>query len=353
MAASTWWPTPAPPSKYFSGEELANSHSYHRVIELVSRSLVVSVAAVMVFLAWLFDASGSGRWSPAAVVAVVVAARFGYSVWLGRYHTSTFGAAGVSVTKVFTQSIAFSLIGVGLALTVWLLYRNWGVGFPELLATPALVTLLAGLDRGVRARAAVFQDVPTEALARFTALADLAEVNCDFRLSARDLLGGPNARAQLAEGVDCVVLNADLLDQPVDVQALVVAHEISHIKRRHHRRAEWLGLARIGMWTLLLGLAADFNSGLLRPEAFSLFGLLGLGFWGVLTPYVSFVQRHFERQADLDSYKILSNVNSVVTRRLHATKFANLDPSFITSLFSPHPPPAQRLEMARRHVPGI
>jgi len=68
---------------------------------------------------------------------------------------------------------------------------------------------------------------------------------------------------------------------------------------------------------------------------------------------MNFVARHFERQADADSYELLGSVPTELARELYARRLTDLDPGLISRAFSAHPPPAERLEVVSRRIPSL
>ena len=157
---------------------------------------------------------------------------------------------------------------------------------------------------------------------------------------------GPNRR---------VVLTEALLDEPDPLRSYVVAHELTHLARRHIAVQTALAVVTMVAMVQVLGYAAA------RAWPWSILGLDPLDPVGmpvavlVLTavaavagPPIAWVARAQERSADAGAIAAVGPLDPAVARGLYGPSSADLDPPWWVRLLDHHPTPAERLEVQAR-----
>lgn len=347
MAASTWWPTPTAPSKWFTAEQIAHSRAYHR--PPATMSMVASLVALVLALAVAFLSSREGTvaaWvlTPLAALVPLLA----YNWWYHDRHRPAFGVA----PKPRSQILIGSLVTTAVAFTALngfiIIVRSVGVSLGSLvlvvgIALAAVIMVPGWVDRSELGTVSPRNVTP------FSAIAEWARVRCDFGVDQSS--AEVNARASRVKGKRTVVLSAGLLEQPAELQSLVVAHEIAHLKLSHPNKLRLLTGAQAGSVALLGWLGALlFQDSLADAGAYPLLAAGLLAIWCATIPGKAFVQRHFERQADEGGYELLGTVSTNLGRQLHAKTYSNLEPGLGQRLISRHPPPAERIELISRRI---
>lgn len=359
MAASTWWPTPTAPSKWFTADQIATSQAFHRPpAAMTGISLGVSVV-LTIGLTFLFRATSNQVLHWVLTPVVLGTPWIVNQWWCYTRHRASFGIPAPPVAQIIRRcltSTALVFIAVNIS---WILFRYLGTGVGSLVVGLFAVTgvniLLSILDLHQRG-----EKVDADSASPFMAIADWANVRCDFWLTPVNESGGrhttsdTNAQAIRHRGTNTVLLSPGLLGRAADVQSLVVAHEIAHLRLGHPSKLKVFMVAQtwvsVGLvWLLSYTLRADLDESWVYP----LLATGYVGIWLLLRPAAAFVKRHFERDADKVSYELLGNVPTLVARQVHGTKFANLNPSTIQLLLAEHPPPAERLELISRRIPTL
>lgn len=359
MAASTWWPTPTAPSKWFTADQIATSQAFHRPpATMTAISLGVSVV-LTIGLAFLFRATSNHVLHWVLTPVVLGTPWIVNQWWYYTRHRAAFGIPTTPVTQIIQRCLASTVL-VFIAVNIgWILFRYLGTGvrslFVGLFAVTGVNILLSILELHQRG-----EKVDAESASPFMAIADWAKVRCDFCLTAVNEPGGrhttfdTNAQAIRHRGINTVLLSPGLLERAADVQSLVVAHEIAHLMLGHPSKLKlfmaaqtWVAVGLV--WLLSYRLRADLDESWVYP----LLATGYVGIWLLLRPATAFVKRHFERDADKVSYELLGSVPTLVARQVHATKFANLSPSTFQLFFAEHPPPAERLELISRRIPTL
>lgn len=174
---------------------------------------------------------------------------------------------------------------------------------------------------------------------------------------------GINAVSIRGLGGSRVLCTEALLRAEPELRNFVVAHEIGHLRRGHHRRAlvtSLLGLAlEIGaLWMvdrwLLQGLDDDLlevrsaAGGVADPCNWPLaVGVMVLAAIAVGL-FEAWLSRSHERAADLDAMASVGVPDLAAIRSLHEHDRSDLAPGLLARLFAPHPSPAERLMRAER-----
>lgn len=158
--------------------------------------------------------------------------------------------------------------------------------------------------------------------------------------------GGRSANAQARNGRPPQVLLWDALLQRLAADEIeaVVAHELGHLRLRHHlRRSLWQLLRWIGA-TLLLALLWR-HSGLARTQWLIVgIGLLPL-LWLTWTPLLASLQRRYEREAD--AFTVASGLGPALASALRKLDSAAMDlgqapAAAYRRYYRSHPLPQQR-----------
>lgn len=355
MAASSWWPTPTSPNKWFTAEQIATSRAFHRPVAIASFLAATGAMLIAAGMTWYLRSIVLDYWvlalSPLAVLLPLLA----HNWWAYARHSPRFGAMPALPRYIFLEATATTaalFFGVNV---FWVLFRVVGVG---------VVGLLCGLCIGVLTTWAASGSVlsknlapaPPQVVIPFASLADWAGVKCQFLLesdSGSQALEA-NARATRQRGENSIVISPALLQRRAELQSLVIAHEISHLKHRHIGRVQLLRVGHGILWVLMAWTLSKVVGN--RLDELWIYPSLSLGYmglWWLLTPATAFVMRHFERQADSGSFELLGTVPTALARQLYGTSLANLSPNFWQRLFSNHPPPAERLELVARRIKAI
>ena len=152
-----------------------------------------------------------------------------------------------------------------------------------------------------------------------------------------------------------VVLTEALLEEPHGIGDFVVAHELTHVARRHVliQTAVAIGVAVM----MIFGLAALGQSAMPwrwwgvdvgDPLALPTVALCVLGITGVLGPLTGWLSRSQERTADAGAIASVGVPSADEARRLYLATTADLRPPWWAQLYAPHPSPAERLEFLAR-----
>lgn len=400
---SVWWATPADPRRHFSSDELLASQQHHRPLRLVGLLSVIGtgvlLAAASVIASGPLERFGSGSVEPgalddggppswltgigfaevltsrslligAAITAValrlpatVADAWFEYRFRHGTGPDADFQPVPIS-RLLSTVSLLLVLVWGGIVVLFgaffWLAaaYTTWPVVIGATVVV-ALAVVAVG-EGAMRSRLAQ----PVEEPLRQRLVGDLIHgSNVDVPV----LVGGSAIDAPLAgdhpNAVSVgfgpyrrIVVTNTLLDQPEPVQRYVLAHELSHLRRRH------LPVQSLVTVTTSLGavgavaLAAEsdrFRSAtglnLLDPLHLPGLVLLVLAVAAALEPLSAWVGRIQERTADADALGSVGALAADLTRELHGQGVPDLDPPWWIRLLAHHPTPAERLEFAARY----
>jgi STE24 endopeptidase len=159
-----------------------------------------------------------------------------------------------------------------------------------------------------------------------------------------------------------VVLFDNLLAQPHPVIESVVAHELGHWRRRHIARGVVLGtittlllfgaLRLVSTWRPALDWAKVDN--IQDPAALPLVLLTFVAVTAVTGIVQAWFSRAFERQADLDALEITNDYDAFVETEhgLSKRNLIDLAPTWWRYIRASHPPPAERLQLAKAWQAG-
>jgi STE24 endopeptidase len=169
-------------------------------------------------------------------------------------------------------------------------------------------------------------------------------------MSGSAVLGGPLCAASLA---------AERQSAGYDELETILGHEIGHWQHDHIYKGLALGglavLAGMFLMSRLLSAAVGRAPFYLKspadPAGLPLIVLLStVGGW-VAMPVQNAVSRGFERQADMAALELAGKPDAFIEaeKRMARDNIANVAPTpFNTWLFSTHPPPVDRIEMAEK-----
>ncbi len=309
----------------------------------------VSIAvAIGLGLAISFTVGGSSNQAMVWLLTPLAALLplLGYNWWFHSRHRRSFGAPPKPISQIVADSVMATAIAFTAVNAFIITIRNLGTTVGSLAILVGAAVAFAVFVPHLVSRSEL-GEVPAEAAAPFVALAEWAGVRCNFALDQS--LSDANARAVMVAGKQNVVVSNALLAQPAELQSLVVAHEIAHLKHGHLSKLRVIDAARAGSAASLAWLVALAIGDSIRDQGWYpalAFGLLAI--WWTTAPVRAFVLRHFERQADAGGYELLGTVSTNLGRQLYARQYSNLEPSVVQKLFSNHPPPAERLEMISR-----
>ncbi|MEM7274521.1 MAG: M48 family metalloprotease [Actinomycetota bacterium] len=405
---SVWWATPARPDRHFTDRQLAASDRYHRplrrlaVIGHVARVGFLVIAAVV---AGAIDTApaptdrgfGVLVTSPALLIgagltaaalrlpAVAVDAWFEYR--LERPDEAGEGTGGAETTTpvpvpwfAVTVSALTGLIWLALVIVGALGYglvaneARWATILTALVL--ALLAVATVGERAVRRRlpdrerplaVEAGPDAPADARAPevVAELDGLAErvglVGVPYLVSRGGPLRSPVAGAvpnACAIGVGPnrrVVLTERLLAEARPLRDFVVAHELTHLARRHVAAQAVVAAVAYTVTVQVLGLvAADGRAWRLfgltpeDPLGMPVVALVLVAVGAVLGPAIALLARAQERMADAGAIASVGPLEPDAARRLHGLASADLDPPWWVRIFDHHPAPAERLEFQAR-----
>ncbi len=351
--ASVWWPTPVGAERWFTMEERAAARRYHRPVERAAGIRLVAHAVALVSVVALT------RTIEFSTIATIVAVELGISLprvavdgWHEFVHEPQFGTEPVRVW-------AFIVTGVGRMVleTVGLAFVDRWLGSIDgsllsvalvgvvAFAVPILSALFGPRFVLLMHRASDVQiDHPGYGLASKRA-ADFGVARPRLVVLDPAAFDGVNAFATGTGSHVTVAVSERLLGAPPDLFSHVVGHEFSHIRRRH---LGWSALASgvaagiviASSVAVTIDIAGD---GSRLPMLILLVGLVSLPLRLVL----AWLSRVHERQADRDATNT-SPISPHLLKQLHLSDRAAVEPSVVGRLFSAHPPPAERLDLAAR-----
>ena len=155
-----------------------------------------------------------------------------------------------------------------------------------------------------------------------------------------------------------VVVFDNMLTQPDDSIASVVAHELGHWRRKHIVRMLTVGTLLSFVLFYVLHAVTSWDpalrwvgvTSLKDPAALPLFLLVLVGGQLLLSYGQAWLSRALEREADLEALELTQDAQSfsTVMRNLSTKNLSDLAPSAITYLRLDHPPAAERLEMCKQ-----
>lgn len=399
---SHWWPTPVRPGDHFDAEDLARSAAVHAPLRRLRVALTLVQVGLLAISAWAlgrpgllgdpeWSASPEGlglgdpaRWARAAIGAgaVVLSWRLVGAVAaaaLARQpRVDAIDGPGSSwpapVRAVVTTAGPAAMLTVAGALLLGPL-TDPSSGWAVVGGAVVGVMVASALSTAARVQRAVPGRVGFEIPSSWTALVDRVglgdQVHFGRLLDPADGATGPHpvgpppgppAPAPWVGANACatglgrqrrILVDADLTAAPL--ADFVVAHELTHLRRRHPELqlvlnglvvAVALGavpvLAATGWpWSAVGRDPAD-------PLALPLMVLI-VGVAGRLGRIpVSWVLRALERQADAGAVALVGVPDRHELRALHLGAGGELAPPRLANLLAVHPAPAERLEYLER-----
>ncbi len=401
---SVWWSTPSRPDAHFSSDELRDSEAYHRPLRLVALTSL-GAKVVLLVVAGLIGPSVSRSLSSgdAGGTAGAAAGEPAWGAGVGWIDAMVSGrvAVGAALTVVALRLpavlsdgwfeyrfrrglpgyrplplLSFLITTAALAVGAWLLlvpvaglaYRivatveRWPVVLGLVVVALAVVAALA--ERTVRGvgpdRSEPVED--GEVATRLAAVgADIGVVDAAFLVGLVDNehdhpgRGPVNACAMGIGPNRRVVVSPELLAEPAEVRDFIVAHELTHLARRHIPVqavvAAASAVAVVGALALLVpegwpwqwfDIAADDPIGL--PVTVAVI----IAVAGAVDPLSAWISRANERSADAGAVAAVGPLPGEQARVLYVEAMADLDPPWWAGIYAQHPAPAERLEYLKR-----
>ena len=231
--------------------------------------------------------------------------------------------------------------------------RWWLAGAPALVCLAALFVVLQPLV--IQPLANRFEPLQDRALAReIERLAARQGVDID-RVEVADASRRTTTANAYVAGIGPtrrVVLYDTILDGrfPRGEVLAVAAHELAHVGRKHL----WKGIGWFALLAapgvLLLTRLTERKGGLQDPAVVPLGLLVALLFYLGTLPLQNVVSRRYEAEADWLALQATRDPQSEITleRRFVTTSLADpRPPRWVTLWFGTHPPPLERIAMAR------
>ncbi|MGI9597483.1 MAG: M48 family metalloprotease [Acidimicrobiales bacterium] len=395
---STWWSTPSRPESHFTADELARSAAYHRPLRRAGVAgvgaklgLLVLAGLLAPILASLVD--GRSAWdSGVGLVEAVTSARVllgtGLTVvalrlpavlvdgWFEyRFRRGIPGYRPLPLPSFVTTATALAIGGwVVLVPIAGVGYRYAANddGWPMMAVAVfiGVVVVVAAGERAVRqllpgAESPLEADSPVaDELAGLVDQFGLAGIG--FRVGSaggRDRDAAPNSAAAganaCAVGVGRnrrVVVTEALLAEEHSTRRFIVAHELTHLTRRHVVLRAGAAVLSAGLTGVVLVALAQaglpwrwFDIPAADPIGLPILALVVMVVAGLLAPITAWLSRAHERTADTGAIAAVGPLDPDPARDLHLGSVADLDPPWWAKLYAQHPPPAERLEYLSRH----
>jgi STE24 endopeptidase len=369
----------ADPAEWFSPDEVQKAKDYQRPLTFVRiLGSVLSLGLLLVIISThlnvkVADHFGGHAWYTRLLVVLAFLlivdslVDIPFDTWREFSHErkwefSTQTAAGF-VSDIFKNLVvAFVLFGV-LMSVVWALIRAttlwWIYGWLVFILFGVVIALLAPVV--ILPLFNKFTPMENEALvARLQQLARDAGLSISGVqvMDASKRTRKDNAFFIGLGSTRRVVVFDNMLTQPDDSIATVVAHELGHWRRRHIVRMLALATATSFVVFLLLHLVTSWDAALRwvgvttikDPASLPLLLIVLVGGFLVLQYVQAWHSRALERQADIEALELTGDPAAFTTmmRGLSVKNLSDLAPSAITYLRLDHPPAAERLEMAKQ-----
>ena len=370
----------ADPADWFSAAEVQKAKDYQRPLTFVRiLNSVLSLGLLLVIISTHLTVKvanhfGGGAWYTRLLVSLafllVVDSVFDipFDAWREFVHErkwefSTQNAAGFVSDMVKGLVMAYVLFGA-LMTALWALIRAtptmwWIFGWLVFLLFTVVIALLAPVvilplfnkftpldNEGLVAR---LQQLARDAGLKISGV-QVMDASKRTRKDNAFFIGLGSTRR--------VVLYDNILVQPDDSIATVVAHELGHWRRRHIVRMLTVGTVMSFVLFYVLHVVTSWGpalrwagvTSLKDPAALPLFLLVLIGGQLILQYAQAWLSRALERQADLEALELTKDADAFTTmmRGLSTKNLSDLAPSAITYLRLDHPPPAERLEMAKQ-----
>jgi len=370
----------ADPADWFSADEVQKAKDYQRPLTFVRiLNSVLSLGLLLVIISTHLTVNvanhlGGNAWYTRLLVSLafllVIDSVFDipFDVWREFGHEKKWGfstqtGAGFVSDSVKGLVMAFVLFGA-LMTAVWALIRAtpamwWIYGWLVFLLFTVVIALLAPVvilplfnkftpleNEGLVGR---LQQLARDAGLKISGV-QVMDASKRTRKDNAFFIGLGSTRR--------VVLYDNILAQPDDSIATVVAHELGHWRRRHIVRLLTAGTILSFVLFYVLHVVTSWGAALRwagvtslkDPAALPLFLLVLIGGQLALQYVQAWLSRALERQADLEALELTKNADAFTTmmRGLSTKNLSDLAPSAITYLRLDHPPAAERLEMAKQ-----
>ncbi len=359
---SVWWPTPYRASRWFDDATLEASERYHRPLRRAALGRTAAkLGLIGVGQLWLLgrsagESGGTGPVTDWLVGAVVLAVGWWLPAsmvdgWFEFRHEPRFGhtplsahrfAVGSGITLVATLVVALIASVFVKASIDWAGEQWWA-----LIAVAMMVALVVIAVIGAAMSRIGHQIEPLDDAELFRAIGEELGLNVSFARMRSDSIVGLNALTIGWRRVD-VVVTADLLIEPDELQQHVVAHELSHV--RHMDTVTSMSTAALAeglaLGALAMALPFDFAS---DGRWFPSLVVLAAVCVALARVVLAWLSRAHERRADLEAHRLVGPTPEWALRRLHLTDRADLCPPWWVRLVATHPSPGERLELAHSH----
>ena len=274
-----------------------------------------------------------------------------YRHWLYRRHRPNFGQSPVPYLAIVSGAVSQTAVAfTAINVVVIALMVFGGTAASVVLLTAAAGCAAFWLPRVISQPR--LEPLSGTAASHLQTLAEWTQVRTEFFIDPE----GPdsNARSTRVNNRNAIVVTPALMNRSVELQSLVVTHELAHLKLGHLAKLRFLGAVQVVVATAATWMVgAALGQRLEEPRIYPVFVLSAVAIWVGGRLAASFVRRGFERQADAVSQQLLGTVGTDLGRQLHLTRFANLEPALWTKMMSNHPPPAERIELISRQVPTL
>lgn len=373
-----WRRTPADAADWFDPAEVERSRAYKKPLKrlgMVSSALGAALVLTLILtqaIPNLHDALGVTNWPLQLVIAIAVLVVSGslldlpISAWQELSYDKKWELSTTTTKTFVLDQIKGLFLGVVMLALVmipvyWVIRRapdNWW-----LLATGLLmaVSLLMAFVYPVLIMPIFNKFVPLgdeDLKHRIDAIADKAGVTIkgSFTMDASRRSRRDNAFVAGFGPTKRVVIYDTMLEHPACTVEQVVAHEIGHYRLQHILTsvptALLSTLMTFGLMNLLLswdwlldqaGVATLGDPGSL-PLFVAVFALLQM----VTSLPSAVLSRHHEREADLESLRLLRDPGAMVDvwKRMAPKNIADLEPSWWKRLTASHPGAAERMAFA-------
>jgi STE24 endopeptidase len=382
-AALLLWRTQVPdldlpflrPGALFSAEELQRIAEYRRVSRAIFfASLLVEIVVLAILVVFARRLSrrlrrhtrGTVRTGVGLALLAVLAVWFArlpldFSAhrWRRRYGLSEQSFGGWAWDSILGLAIEAVLVAIAVAgaMLLWRRFgrRWWLAGAPALVAIAVVFVLVQPLV--VQPLLNDFRPLGDRALAaEIQRVAATEGVDVD-RVEVADASRRTTTANAYVAGIGPtrrVVLWDTILDGRFTRGEVVsvAAHEVAHVGRRHL----WKGLGWFALLAVpgvcLVAWATNRRGGLRHPSVVPLGLLVALLFYLATLPLQNAVSRRYEAEADWISLRATDAPGDFesLERRFVLTSLAEpRPPAVLTFLFGTHPPPIDRIAMARAY----
>lgn len=369
----------ADPADWFDADEVAKAKRYQRpitIVRVVNGLLSLSFLLAVIWTgaaATVADRAEADVWYTRLFVIMVFLVGadsiidLPFDIWMTFGHERKWGFStqtpGGFVGDLVKGLLVSFVISGGLLFALWALIRatelwwvaGWAVFFvfSVVLAFLAPVVIMPLFNKFTPLDNETLAD-KLRALARKAGLA-ISEVQV---MDASKRTRKDNAFFTGLGKTRRVVLFDNLLEQPDTAVESVVAHELGHWRRRHLSRQLVVGTVTSFLVFYVVYVVSTWDAALswagvdsvTDPAALPLVVLALVGTQLVIRYLSAWHSRALERQADVEALELTADPAgfSEMMRGLVTRNLAELAPSRLAYLRAGHPPPAERLELAKR-----